>query len=188
MNLLDKQQTDYSKKRLIQALDNYGWRLGTGFLSTPFILDVLSGIDPKYAYRLLENQQMPGWLYMAINNTGTIWEGWEGPNSQAGIASLNHYSKGAVVEWLFRGMCGINIDGNNHFIIKPVVGGNETSASASYQSTYGMICSSWKKTENGYEFEIEVPANCFADVILPDGRELEQKAGRMKYETTEEQA
>ena len=182
MKLLDEKHDTYARKRLIKAIDNYGWRLGTGFLSTPFILDVLSDIDPEYAYRLLENEEMPGWLYMAKNNTGTIWEGWEGPNSQEGIASLNHYSKGAVVEWLFRGMCGINIESENRFLIKPIVGGKETQAQAVYDSVYGRVSSGWKKTESGYRFEIEIPANCSAKIILPDGKTYQQDSGTADYE------
>lgn len=97
-------------------MDNYGWRIGTGFLSTPFILDVLADINIEYAYKLLENEQCPGWLFMPKTGATTIWEAWEGNSSKdAGIASLNHYSKGAVCEWLVRGMCGINVVGENHF-------------------------------------------------------------------------
>lgn len=65
IGLLDEKQSEYAKKRLIKALDNYSWRLGTGFLSTPLILSVLADIDIEYAYRLLENEQMPGWLFMS---------------------------------------------------------------------------------------------------------------------------
>ena len=60
MGLLDEKQTEFAKKRLIAALERYDWRLGTGFLSTPFILYVLEDINPEYAYTLLENEQMPG--------------------------------------------------------------------------------------------------------------------------------
>jgi alpha-L-rhamnosidase len=121
LHLLEPNEEAYAKKRLVEALDHYDWRVGTGFLSTPFILYVLSDIDPDYAYRLLENEKEPGWLYMAIHNTGTVWEGWEGPNSQAGIASLNHYSKGAMVEWLFDSMAGIQIKQENEFVLKPIL-------------------------------------------------------------------
>lgn len=58
--LLNDTQTAFAKARLIQALKHYGWRLGTGFLSTPLILDVLAEIDIAAAYRLLENEEMPG--------------------------------------------------------------------------------------------------------------------------------
>ncbi len=94
MNLLDEKQADFAKKRLIKALENYDWRLGTGFLSTPFILYVLEDINVEYAYKLLENEQMPGWLFMPKMNANTIWESWEGTEAQGGIASLDHYSKG----------------------------------------------------------------------------------------------
>ena len=181
MKLLNDKQEIFAKERLIKALDNYGWRLGTGFLSTPIILDVLADINPEYAYRLLENEKMPGWLFMAINDTGTVWEGWEGPQSQQGIASLNHYSKGAVVEWLFRGMCGINISGENQFIIKPVVGGKETCAHASYNSVYGKVESSWQKTDDGYIFKVNIPANCSAKIVLPNGKEYVQTQGIQQY-------
>ena len=59
-------------KATCQALDNYGWRLGTGFLSTPFILDVLADINIEYAYKLLENEEMPGWLFMTKMDATTI--------------------------------------------------------------------------------------------------------------------
>ena len=168
LKLLTEEQEKFAKERLIKALDNYKWRLGTGFLSTPFILNVLSNINPEYAYKLLENEEMPGWLYMAKNNTGTIWESWEGPNAQQGIASLNHYSKGAVVEWLFNGMCGINIIGENEFLLKPIIGGKEAYAKASYDSIYGHISLSWKKENGKVKFKINVPANTRARFIYKD--------------------
>lgn len=168
LHLLEPGEEAYAKKRLVEALDHYDWRVGTGFLSTPFILYVLSGIDPDYAYRLLENEKEPGWLYMAIHNTGTVWEGWEGPNSQAGIASLNHYSKGAMVEWLFDGMAGIQIKQENEFVLKPILSmlSKENAVSATYQSIYGEVALSWKKDGENVSFTIDVPSNTKATFIF----------------------
>ena len=174
LDLLNEEQTKFAKERLIKALDNYRWRLGTGFLSTPFILYVLEKINPNYAYKLLLNEEMPGWLYMAKENTGTIWEGWEGPNSQSGIASLNHYSKGAMVEWLFKSMLGIKIKASNTFEISPVIGEGVGHASGSYNSLYGEIKVNWKKLNNKVNFEVEVPVNSKAMFIYGDvQKELE---------------
>ncbi len=167
MNLLSENQKQYAQQRLIKALDNYGWRLGTGFLSTPLILDVLSEIDIEYAYKLLENEKMPGWLFMPKMGATTVWESWEGTEAQGGIASLNHYSKGAVCEWLFKGMCGINIDGENHFVIEPKPGGSLSFASAEYNSIFGKVKSSWKKENGEYVYEIQIPENCTAELVLP---------------------
>lgn len=179
--LLDEKQTEYAEKRLVQALENYGWRLGTGFLSTPLILDVLAQYDLDAAYRLLENEEMPGWLFMPKNGATTIWESWEGTQAQSGIASLNHYSKGAVCEWLFATMCGIRMDGENHFIITPRPGGSFTHAKARYNSIYGAVESGWEKTEAGYRYKISIPCNASATVILPDGSKQTVAAGEYTF-------
>ncbi|MCR5458034.1 MAG: glycoside hydrolase family 78 protein [Clostridiales bacterium] len=181
--LLDDEQSEYAKTRLIKALDNYGWRLGTGFLSTPLILDVLVKIGTENAYRLLENEEIPGWLSMPKNGATTIWEAWEGPNTEnGGIGSLNHYSKGAVVEWLFKTMCGINVDGENHFSIAPNPGGHFTYAEASYMSIFGEVCSSWKRVDGKTVYSITIPSNTTANVKLPDGSERTQMPGTAEYE------
>ena len=180
-SLLNEEQTVYAQKRLIHALKNYGWRLGTGFLSTPLILDVLASYNLEAAYRLLENEEMPGWLFMPKNGATTIWESWEGTQAQGGIASLNHYSKGAVCEWLFKTMCGIRIGSENHFVIVPKPGGNFTYAKASYNSVYGTVESGWEKKGCNYTFRIQIPGNTTATVILPDGVCHTVSAGSYKF-------
>ena len=169
MGLLDEKQTEFAKKRLITALEHYDWRLGTGFLSTPFILYVLENIDVEYAYKLLENEQMPGWLFMPKMNANTIWESWEGTQAQGGIASLDHYSKGAVLEWVVSEMCGIQVSSENEFTIAPKVGGHFTFAKCEYKSVYGTVKSDWRRENGKTVYTISVPANTTAKVILPDG-------------------
>lgn len=182
MRLLNDEQTSFAKKRLIKALENYGWRLGTGFLSTPLILDVLTEIDPEAAYRLLENEEIPGWLSMPKAGATTIWEAWEGPGAaDGGIGSLDHYSKGAVCEWLFKTMCGIRINGENRFVIAPRPGGRFTFAGASYESVYGLVESRWEKTDGGTVYTVAVPANCTAEVRLPGGRSETVGAGTYTF-------
>ncbi|NLD27166.1 MAG: family 78 glycoside hydrolase catalytic domain [Acholeplasmataceae bacterium] len=173
MGLLTEEQDIYAKARLIKALDNYDWRLGTGFLSTPLILYVLADIDIEYAYRLLENEKLPGWLAMPKNGATTIWEDWEGNMTKnKGTASLNHYSKGAVCEWLFESMCGIKISGERQFTIKPQVGGSLTYAYATYESIYGKVKSGWKRKNDKTVYSIKIPANTTAKIVLPNGEHL----------------
>ena len=185
LGLLTEEQSEFAKNRLIRALENYGWRLGTGFLSTPMILDVLSEIDTEAAYRLLENEQIPGWLSMPKLGATTIWESWEGPYTTqgAGAGSLNHYSKGAVCAWFFNTMCGIRMDGENRFVIAPRPGGSLTHASASYVSVYGKVESKWEKTAHDCTYTVTIPANCEAEVFLPDGSSHHQRAGTCTYTT-----
>ena len=166
LDLLDEKQTEFAKKRLLSALEKYGWRLGTGFLSTPFILYVLADMDIEYAYRLLENEQMPGWLFMPKMGANTVWESWEGTEADGGVASLNHYSKGAVSEWIFGQMCGIGIADEAFFHIEPKVGGSITHAECEYDSIYGTVKTKWTRTSDGVEYEISVPANTTAKLVL----------------------
>lgn len=181
-NLLDKEGTEYTKKRLIKALENYGWRLGTGFLSTPLILDVLTEINPEYAYKLLENEQMPGWLFMPKMGATTIWESWEGTQAQGGVASLDHYSKGAVCEWIVNTMCGINVGSKpNTFVIKPVAGGTLNHAKASYDSVYGLVESGWERKDGKVVYTVTIPSNCTAQIILPDGTDKLVAAGTYQF-------
>jgi alpha-L-rhamnosidase len=183
LELLDEEQSAYAKKRLLEALEHYGWRLGTGFLSTPLILYVLASYDTEAAYRLLENEEVPGWLSMPKAGATTIWEAWEGPNSvSGGIGSLNHYSKGAVVEWLFRSMCGIRVVGENRFVIAPQPGGSLTFAEARYNSVFGMVESGWERKDGRTVYTFRVPANCTAEIRLPGGLDKTVGAGEYRFE------
>ena len=180
--LLDEAQTEYAQKRLLTALEHFSWCVGTGFLSTPLILDVLTEIDLESAYRLLENEEMPGWLFMPKSGATTIWEAWEGNATEnGGIASLNHYSKGAVVTWLFDTMCGIRVDGENHFVIAPHPGGHFTRAKAVYDSVYGRVESGWEKTPDGWHYTITIPANCTAELHLPENPPVTLESGTYTF-------
>ena len=141
-------------------------------------------MDIEYAYRLLENEEIPGWLSMPKAGANTIWEAWEGPNSTSGgIGSLNHYSKGAAVEWLFSTMCGIRVAGENRFVIAPLPGGSLTFAEARYNSVFGMVESRWEKKDGKTVYRVRIPANCEAEIRLPGG--TAQTLGPGEYSFTE---
>lgn len=180
MGLLTDEQTQYAQNRLVKALDYFRWRVGTGFLSTPFILFVLEKINLSYAYRLLENEDIPGWLSMPKNGATTIWESWEGIKGQP-VESLNHYSKGAVCEWIFSRMCGVRISGENTFTIAPVPGGSITHAGLTWNSIYGSVSCRWVRTEGRTDYDITIPANTTAKVVLPGMEEQKLHAGSYHF-------
>ncbi len=161
------------------------YKVGTGFLSTPYVLGVLA----KYgyidtAYKMLENTAAPGWLAMVEGGATTVWENYVmfDAGGHPKQSSMNHYSPGAVCAFLYDTVCGIRTDGERHFLIAPRPGGTLTHAAACWRSPYGEVKSSWKKTENGTSFEMEIPSNTAATVILPDGKTKNVKAGRYSYE------
>ena len=120
---------------------------------------------------------------MPKNDASTVWESSEGTQAQGGIGSLNHYSKGAVCQWLLTTMCGIRVDGENHFMIAPRPGGSFAYAKASYQSIYGLVESGWERTENGYSLRICIPVNTAATVVLPNGKKIDLLPGEASFET-----
>ena len=171
LGLLDGEKKKTAQTRLVKAVENFRYRVGTGFLSTPFLLPMLSEAGAsETAYRLLLNTEKPGWLYEVLQGATTVWETWEGYVGKGDSGSLNHYSPGAVCQWLFDTCAGIRVDGENHFVIAPIPGGGLTHAEASYRSPYGEVSSRWEKTENGVQYTVTVPANCTAELRLP-GRE-----------------
>ena len=113
----------------------------------------------------------------------SVRESWEGTEAQSGIASLDHYSKGAVCEWLFGDMCGIKVSGENEFTIAPKAGGKFTFAECEYQSAYGKVSCGWERQNGKTTYKIVIPANTTAKVILPGG-EKTLTAG--EYEFAEE--
>ena len=177
LGLLDGEEKNKAQKRLKKAVENFGYKVGTGFLSTPFLLPVLTEAgETETAYKMLLNTERPGWLYEIGQGATTVWESWEGD------VSRNHYSPGAVCQWLFDTVAGIRVDGENRFVLAPVPGGSLTHAEASYKSLYGEVKSRWVKTDSGVRFEFEISANCTARICLPNGRTETVSAGRYEYE------
>ena len=182
MHLLTEKQEKYAKNKLLEDLNDFSWRIGTGFLSTPYILFVLNDINPKYAYKLLENEEAPGWLYMAKNSTSSIWESWEGVRKDYGLSSLNHYTKGTMVEFSFSKVLGINVLKENYFEITPSLGGSLTYAKGFYYSLYGKVevSLSLNKEKNKINIKIDIPYNTKAKFIY-DNEEKELENGSYDF-------
>lgn len=135
-------------------------------------------------YNMRHNLMCPLSTRNIIQRGGlSVRESWEGTEAQGGIASLDHYSKGAVCEWLFGDMCGIKVSGENEFTIAPKAGGKFTFAECEYQSVYGKVSCGWQRENGKVTYKIVIPANTTAKVILPSG-EKTLTAG--KYEFAEE--
>lgn len=167
------------------AIDR-NYTVGTGFLSTPFLLQTLCTYGyTDTAYRMLENTQAPGWLAMTVQGATTVWEQYIGytPNGHPLNMSFNHYSPGSMCAFLFDTVCGIRIDGKNHFRIAPLPGGSVTEAAASYASPYGVVSSRWKRKRKEIQFTLDIPSNTTADVFLPNDEHYLVSAGTHVFTT-----
>ena len=111
MGLVEGELRDKVAKKLNELVVQNHYHIGTGFLTTYQILQALSdnGYN-KSAYRMLENEDCPGWLYEVNCGATTPWEGWDAIDPGTGKVkgkSLNHYSPGAAISWLWTRCAGI---------------------------------------------------------------------------------
>jgi alpha-L-rhamnosidase len=165
--------------------------LTTGFVGTPLLCKTLS--DQGYeelAFLLLNRKEYPSWLYPVTQGATTIWERWDGQKPDGtfqttGMNSFNHYAYGAIGEWLYIYVAGIKIDKNNpgykHFYLEPHPGGGLTHVAAEHQTMYGKIKSAWKIEGDNFIYEVEIPANTTAEIILPIKEKEPQTLGSGKY-------
>lgn len=180
LGLLDEKAACNVAARLSGTAAERDYKIGTGFLSTPFILPVLADYGyAETAYRMLENEEEPGWLAMVKQGATTVWEKYNGYDEQGKPLELsfNHYSPGAVCSFLFSHTAGIRIVGERKFLFRPIPGGSLNFAKAHWDSAYGMAKAEWKLTGSTFTYEIEVPCNCVAVVELPDGSTRSVAAG-----------
>lgn len=163
--------------RLVGEIKKYNNHLNTGFLGTPYLCHVLSRFGKTdIAYNLLLQETYPSWLYPVKMGATTIWERWNGirPDSSfepASMNSFNHYAYGAIGDWMYRVMVGIDTYedgvGYQHIKIQPHIGGTFTHASASLQTYYGLVSSGWKLSAGNTELNAVIPANTSATIFIP---------------------
>jgi len=163
-------------KRLADDVNAFG-HLTTGFLGTPDLCHVLTSYGYlDEAYKLLYRKDYPSWLYPVTQGATTIWERWDGQKPDGsfqnpGMNSFNHYAYGAVGDWLYRKVAGIDLDPKNpgfkSFVIKPHPGHEMNDVDASHTSPYGTISSAWKIEDGLFKLTVHIPVNTTAEVYIP---------------------
>lgn len=167
---------------MVQAIKDYDFRISTGIQTTIRMMNQLTAFGYQdVAYKLIESRRFPSWIYSIDQGATTIWERWDGyvkgrGFQKAGMNSFNHYAIGAVGEWMYRSILGINADsaGYRHFTIKPAVGGSLDWVKGSYESIAGKIAVEWKVNKSDYKLSVQIPANTTATVYLPAGKSISE--------------
>ena len=164
--------------RLARDVEAREHHLTTGFLGTPHILHVLGATGHVgLAFALLTQRTYPSWLYPITRGATTMWERWDGirPDSSfedPGMNSFNHYAFGAVGDWMYQNIGGIDVDpaapGYRRSRIAPRPGAGLTSARASLETVYGTLSSAWRLNQQGFELDVTIPANTSAEITLWD--------------------
>ncbi|MGI6128315.1 MAG: family 78 glycoside hydrolase catalytic domain, partial [Planifilum sp.] len=193
MDLLPEDKRQKAADHLVERIKERDWHLSTGFLGTRDLLPVLSDTGHlDVAYRLLLNDTFPSWGYQIKNGATTMWERWDsirpdGSFQDAGMNSFNHYAYGAVGDWMYRNIAGIQHDpdrpGYKHVIIHPRPGGDLTHAKGVYESVYGTIVSDWEQRDGDFRLNVTVPVNTTATVYVPADNEWSvTESGQLAHE------
>lgn len=167
---------DKAVQHLVDNIAEHGNTLTTGFIGTPYLNLALSenGRD-DVAYTLFEQEKYPSWLYPVLQGATTMWERWNSYTIENGFGpvdmnSFNHYAYGAIGEWMFSHVIGVQRDEDKpaykHFILQPKVGGEMSFAKGGFETPYGPVRSGWEKTSDGYVYRVTIPANTTASLTL----------------------
>ena len=162
---------------LAKCVERANYTITSGFSGTPFLVPMLT----KYgyvdeAYKLFEQEDYASWLYPVVNGATSVWERWNsftvegGFNGNNSMNSFDHFSLGAITQWMMEYQLGIARDeaGFAHFMLQPTPGGTFTSCSGTYESPYGTIGVSWNAAEGKLtSYMVTVPANTQATLYLP---------------------
>ncbi len=178
MGLLPDEIQAKSAEKFVADIAGKNWHLATGFIGTPRLLPALhaAGRD-DVAYRLLLQDTYPSWLFQVKLGATTMWERWDGWTPDQGFQSIgmnsfNHYAFGAVGEYLYRFVGGIDTDGAGFraITIAPQPAAGLTAARANYDAITGKISCAWKIAEGKLTLEIIVPPNTTATVRVPSAQ------------------
>jgi len=176
--------------RLAAKIEAAGGRMATGFLGTKPLLPMLTANGHHdLAVRLFQSRQFPSWGYEVVNGANSVWERWDSytrehgfnglaGNQNASMNSFSHYSFGAVTEWMFRDLAGMDTDGPGYRRLRlrpaPPARGRRAEGAppldwvkASYGSPRGPITMEWRRNGATFSCAIDIPANTSAALVLP---------------------
>jgi len=201
-DLVPEEKEAQAAERYANDIRKFG-HITTGFVGTPLVCLVLSkyGYNEE-AFNLLTRKEYPSWLYPVTKGATTIWERWDGIrpdgsfNTMSAFAdeadeevmnSFNHYAYGAIGDWMYKVVAGIDFDesepGFKKIVIRPTLGGGLAHAEATHECMYGTISSAWKIEGGRVILEVEIPANTTAEVFAPNihGEHEKHEVGSGKY-------
>jgi len=166
MNLLPAALRPAAAQKLVDRLAANQWRLGTGFLGTPYLLGALTDTGhADVAYRLLLNTEYPSWGYLVEHGATTMWERWNGDQKRDDptMNSYNHYAYGAVGDWIYRYAAGVDAtedDPGLHTVrLHPNFDPRLGSVDFTYESNYGTVHSAWTVAGKKATWKVTIPAN-----------------------------
>ena len=136
----------------------------------------------------------PSWLHEVVTGGTTIWERFDGldddgklnvpEDGTGGMISFNHYASGAVGDFLYRRILGLEATapGYETFKVQPILGGDITSCEGQVMTPYGLINASWELKKDKLNINVKVPCGAKCEVIFPNGKVETVSSGTYSFE------
>jgi alpha-L-rhamnosidase len=184
--IADPQQREQTASKFVAKLAADRYHLKTGFLGTPWLLPALSRIGrDDLAMRLLLNEDYPSWGFEIRMGATTMWERWntiraDGEFGPVDMNSFNHYAYGAVADWMFAHLGGVQAiePGYKKSRIAPLIAPTAMShASCTLQTPHGLLASNWELGNGKLKLAVTVPANTSAEIVIPATRVSDVREG-----------
>ncbi|RXP46226.1 rhamnosidase [Lutibacter sp. HS1-25] len=173
-DILPKETADKAIIHLVELIQEADTHLRTGFIGTPLLANVLDKTgNTNLLYDILFKETYPSWFYSINQGATTMWERWDGYTHDKGFAdraiSFNHYAYGAIGQWMYERIAGIAplAPGYKKILFAPVPNQLLSEAKGEYNSPYGKISSEWKFVGSDFVYNITIPSNTTAKVIIP---------------------
>lgn len=154
---------------LARRVEADGTALDVGLLGTKAILNALSENGyADLAYKLASRETFPSWGWWIKNGATTLYENW--PIDAKSDISLNHIMFGEIGAWIYKGLGGIKPDpanpGFRNVLLEPNFVSGLEHFEARHDGPFGTIQSSWKRTGGLVLYDVVIPANSKATLIL----------------------
>jgi len=159
-------------ERLVNNIKRHNMQMVTGFVGASYLCPVLTEAGyHDIAGELLLQTKYPSWLYPVTKGATTIWERWNGIKPDGSFEnpemnSFNHYAYGAIGDWLYRKLLGISEikPGYKEIKISPMPISGIEFMEGSYETPYGKVSVSWKRKEDAFEIDVNIPVNTQARI------------------------
>lgn len=166
LGLVEKDEEQRVLANLLDAISQNNFRVETGVVGTKWLIHALmdAGRD-DVLHRMVSHTDFPGWGYWIRLGATTLFQNWDATQSR------NHIMFGTIGDYFYQGLAGIRADvsspGFKRFFVKPLLNNDLTFTTATYQSPFGRIGVDWKKDNDVFRLQTEVPVNTTAIIHLP---------------------
>lgn len=186
MGIVREEWRDSVDRSIIDRVRADKYHVSCGVIGIQWLMRHLSDSgNGCLAYKIVSRKSYPSYGYMIDNGATTIWELWNGNTADPSMNSANHVMLlGDLVTWSYEYLGGIRPEspGFSHILLSPDFSiGDVDLVNASHPTPYGIVKSEWRRTSEGVVWDVEVPANTKATVIIPNKEPTEVGSGRHRF-------